>query len=242
MDIEPREGAYVSISTQKSLSWRINCRDLRNGTFRLIFSCDRLNQRLALECRLITPPPILLYPVTGDPRVEVQPLLHGTGTPSAQIIIHGGDGRVLARTTVADDGKWAVRFAQALSEGPHTFLVTQRNTDATESSAAPVEVVVKPGFALVPVILAPASGSTVYVKSWVEGLGLPGCEVRLQRSNFSTVFAQGLVNADGRWRIQLKSTVAPGAYSTNVAMFVDGAMVSDWSPNYMLELIARTQG
>lgn len=241
MDIEPREGAVVAIGAQTSLQWRINCRDLRNGTFRLIFSCDRFSQRLALDARLGTPAPMLLSPVNGAPKVEVQPLLHGTGTRSAQIIIYGGAGAVLARTSVDADGKWAVRLAEKLSPGPHTFVVTQRNIDATESSAAPVQVTVVAGYAAHPVILKPLTGSKVYVQSWLEGIGLPGVEVRVVRTGAATtIYAQGMVNADGRWRVQLKPELGPGPYKCGAGFYVNGTLISPWMPeNIELELIAR---
>ena len=240
----PATGAYVVIGEDKKLSWEIDCNDLRNGTFDLTFYCNRLGQRLVLPGRLDAPPPVLLYPPDKAP-VEVQPLLHGTGSPSAQIyIFEGQQGALLARTSVRDDGTWAVRFAEPLSTGPHVFSVKQRHIDTTEAWAPDVGVTVDADFVDRVKIRSPLSGSTVRVESWVEGLGMPGVELRIVRANAeNTIYAQVRVGEDGRWRTQFTSTLTPGVDQIlNAAFFVDGIRKSGWlATTYKLTVIARDQ-
>lgn len=242
MRFTPRTGAYVLIGTDKKLSWNIDCQDLRNGPFELIFYCDRLEQRLVLPGRLDAPPPVLLSPVDGAPKVEVQPLLHGTGSPSAQIFIfEGQQGGLLARTSVGDDGKWSVRFGQPLSIGPHVFSVKQRHIDTTEASAPDVRVTVVADFAEVPIILNPPHDRTVRIGTWIEGLGMPGFEVRIVRQGSpTTIYATGTVSADGQWRVQFKPELGPGRYECSAAFYIDDVIKSGWlNPTYVVTFFAR---
>ncbi|MBV7544982.1 virulence plasmid 28 protein [Pseudomonas sp. PDM26] len=241
MMFDPPTGAYVVIGEDKTLSWNIDCRDLRNGSFDLTFYCNRLNQRLVLPGRLDAPPPALVYPVNGD-KVEVQPLLNGTGNPSAQIyVFEGREGPLLARTSVGNDGKWSVRTTEPLSTGPHVFSVKQRHIDTTEAWAPDVRVSVDGSFVEKVKISSPASNSSVRVGTWIEGTGMPGVELRLvKEGSEATIYAQGMVGADGRWRVQFKSDFGPGTYSCGAAFYVDGKKVSDWAPPaYKLTFIAR---
>lgn len=244
MMFNPPTGAYVVIGDDNQLSWDIDCNDLRNGTFDLTFYCNRLDQRLVLPGRLDAPPPVLLYP-PDKAEVEIQPLLHGTGSPSAQIyIFEGQQGALLARTSVRDDGTWSVRFAESLSTGPHVFSVKQRHIDTTEAWAPDVGVTVDAEFVDRVQILSPLSGSTVKVESWVEGLGMPGVELRVVKSeDANTIYTQVRVGEDGRWRTQFTSNFAPGANQLlNAAFFVDGTQKSAWlSGVYKLTVVARDQ-
>lgn len=248
MMFSPRTGAYVEIGDDKTLSWEIVCRDQRNGAFDLTFYCDRLDQRLVLPGRLDAPPPVLLYPVAGD-IVEVQPLLNGTGSRSAQIyVFEGREGALLARTSVRDDGTWSVRFAEPLSMGPHVFSVKQRHIDTTEAWAADVQVAVT-DFVDAPRVVSPVFVPNEYVKvrlgSWVEGTGLPGVEVRLfqQGGGNNQIFAQGIVGKDGRWRIQFQPNLTVGKHTLNGGAYVGEDKVSDWMwpvpPFYTIEVIDR---
>lgn len=140
MMFSPKTGAVVVIGDDKTLTYEIDCEDLRNGVFKLIFSCDRLEQRLVLPGSLNAPPPTLTHPVEAQ-TIEAQPLLYGEGSRSAQIFVFEGKaGALLARTSVGDDGKWSVRTAEHLSAGPHVFSVKQRHIDTTEAWAPDVKV------------------------------------------------------------------------------------------------------
>ena len=246
MLFSPPTGAYVSIGENKTLSWDIDCKDLRNGAFDLTFYCNRLDQRLVLPGRLDAPPPVLSYPVAGN-SVEVQPLLTGTGSPSAQIyVFEGREGALLARTSVSDDGKWSVRIPEPLSVGPHVFSVKQRHIDTTEAWAEDVRVTVTDFVAKVQ-ITNPAPDPFGFVKirseSWVEGLGLPGVEIRIVlQPGGAVTYAQGIVGKDGRWRIQFKPNLIAGKHTLNAAFFVDGVEKSAWleSPYYRVEVVSRS--
>ncbi|TVT79433.1 Tc toxin subunit A [Pseudomonas sp. H3(2019)] len=248
MIFSPPTGAYVMIGDEKTLSWNIDCKDLRNGTFDLTFYCNRLDQRLVLPGRLDAPPPVLLYPDPTDSNiVEVQPLLIGTGSPSAQIyVFEGREGVLLARTSVRDDGTWSVRFAEPLSMGPHVFSVKQRHIDTTEAWAPDVEVTVTDFVAKVQIV-SPAPVPDVFIKvrpeSWVEGLGLPGVEVRVVKEPGSTtIYAQGTVGKDGRWRIQFGPALAVGKHTLNAGFYVDGQLKSAWlpAPFYTIEVVEKS--
>jgi len=246
MIFSPPTGAYVTIIKGEKLSWNIDCRDLRNGAFDLTFYCNRLDQRLVLPGRLDAPPPELSYPAAGY-SVEVQPLLTGTGSPSAQIyVFEGQEGALLARTSVGDDGKWSVRVPEPLSMGPHVFSVKQRHIDTTEAWAEDVRVTVTDFVAKVQ-ITNPAPDPFGFVKirseSWVEGLGLPGVEIRIVREGGSTtIYAQGIVGKDGRWRVQFKPNLTVGKHTLDAAFFVDGVEKSDWlaEPFYRVEVVSRS--
>ncbi|MBV6825218.1 Tc toxin subunit A [Pseudomonas sp. PD9R] len=243
MIFSPPTGAYVMIADQRTLTWAIDCKDLRNGAFDLTFYCNRLDQRLVLSGELNAPPPVLSYPVSGN--VEVQPLLNGTGSPSAQIyVFEGQEGPLLARTSVSDDGRWSVRIPEPMSMGPHVLSVKQRHIDATEAWAADVRVTVT-DFVAKGVIVSPALNPSGHIKvrkeSWVEGIGLPGVEIRIiKQSGSSTVYAQGVVGKDGRWRIQFKPTLTAGQHTLNAGFFVGGALKSEWffvPPYYRVEVV-----
>ena len=169
-------------------------------------------------------------PLPHRRQVEPQPLLYGTGSPSAQIFVfEGRSGALLTRTSVDDDGTWSVRTAAPLSAGPHVFSVKQRHIDTTEAWAPDVKVTVDDNFVEQVKILSPVSGSTVRVGTWIEGVGMPGVEVRLVRVGVPTeIYAQGWVNAEGRWRVQFKPAFAAGTYSCNAAFHIDDVQKSAW--------------
>ena len=146
-----------------------------------------------------------------------------------------------ARTSVGNDGRWSVRTTEPLSTGPHVFSVKQRHIDTTEAWAPDVRVNVDGSFVEKVKISNPASNSSVRVGTWIEGTGMPGVELRLVKVGSEvTIYAQGMVGADGRWRVQFKSDFGPGTYSCGAAFYVDGAKVSDWLPTaYVLTFIAR---
>ncbi|ALI00396.1 virulence plasmid 28 protein [Pseudomonas sp. FW306-02-F02-AA] len=241
MIFNPPTGAYVEIGAYKTLRWNIDCKDLRNGTFDLTFYCNRLNQRLVLPARLDAPEPILLDPATGD-SVEVQPLLTGTGSPSAQIyVFEGRGGALLARTSVGDDGKWSVRIAEPLSAGQHVFSVKQRHIDTTEAWAPDVWVNVDTNYVAPPQVLSPLPDAKVRPEPWFEGLGLPGATVRVANAlNGNIVYGSGLVGKDGRWRVQLNKLQTAGEYSTISGCFVnDDYSNPKWSQAQMVEIVIR---
>ncbi len=225
----PATGAYVVIGDNSTLTWTIDCQDLRNGAFDLTFSCDALEQRLRLAGRLDAPPPTMTKPIDAQ-TVEPQPLLYGTGSPSAQIFaFEGRNGALLTRTSVNDDGTWSMRMAARLSAGPHVLSVKQRHIDTTEAWAPDVNVNVDDNFVETVKILSPVSGSTVRVGTWIEGVGMPGVEVRIVRGGVPTeIYAQGRVNAEGRWRVQFKPAFAAGTYSCNAAFYVGDVQKSAW--------------
>ena len=228
MIFTPPTGAYVTIGVLKKLTWTIDCKDLRNGAFDLIFYCNRLDQRLVLPGRLDAPPPVLESPVDNSD-VEVQPLLTGTGSPSAQIyVFEGREGALLARTSVGDNGKWSVRFAEPLSMGPHVFSVKQRHIDTTEAWALDAPVTVTNLVDKVRIV-SPIEGAKIAPASWIEGFGLPGMEVRVIKEGLpGTVYARGPVGKDGRWRIQFQPPLAVAQYSLDAAFYENEVLRSTW--------------
>ncbi|UWF52170.1 Tc toxin subunit A [Pseudomonas sp. N3-W] len=240
MIFSPPTGAYVMIGDNKKLRWNIDCKDLRNGTFDLTFYCNRLDQRLVLPGRLDAPPPVLLYPANDDD-VEVQPLLTGTGSPSAQIyVFEGQEGALLARTSVGDDGTWSVRFAEPLSMGPHLFSVKQRHIDTTEAWATDVRVTVT-DYVAAPQIVSPIMNAKVGPSAWIEGLGLPGTEIRVVKSGTpSMVFARGNVGEDGRWRIQIRPPLPVDQYLCGAALYKDDDIKSGWMiDDHLINVVDR---
>jgi len=233
MIFKPATGAYVLIGDKQSLVWEIDCRDLRNGAFDLTFYCNRLDQRLVLPGRLDAPPPVVLYPAENDV-IETQSWLAGIGSSSAQIyVFEGREGSLLARTSVGDDGKWSVRVSEPLSVGPHVISVKQRHIDTTEAWATDVRITVRDDYVGKVPIIRPVLIRNVAVNfkrsSWFEGVGLPGLEVRVVKTGDSTtIYAQGMVDKDGRWRIQLKPNVGVGTYNINAGFFQDGVLKSPW--------------
>ncbi|MGF6087704.1 Tc toxin subunit A [Pseudomonas sp. 18173] len=239
MIFSPATGAYVTIGSNKKLSWSIDCKDLRNGAFDLTFYCNRLDQRLVLPGRLDAPPPVLSYPVNGN-TVEVQPLLKGTGSPSAQIyVFEGRDGPLLARTSVGNDGQWSVRMPEPLSMGPHVISVKQRHIDTTEAWAPDVRVTVNGDIAAA-AIVRPVVKAKVGPASWIEGVGLPGAEINVCKSNVGTVYAAGIVGSDGHWRVQLQPPLAVGTHFLEAVLKV-GAVNSPWM-GYGHEIVVVDRG
>ena len=237
MMFTPATGAYVVIGASKTLTWEIDCKDQRNGAFDLTFSCDALEQRLKLVGRLDAPPPTMTRPAEAE-KVEPQPLLYGTGSPSAQIFVfEGRNGALLTRTSVDDDGTWSVRMAARLSAGPHVLSVKQRHVDTTEAWAPDVRVIVDDSFVENPQILTPLTGSSVRVGTWIEGRGMPGVEVRIVNfDNGEVVYAQGAVGANGQWRVQFKPDFGAGTYKCTAGLFVDDVLRSGWTkPAHNLE-------
>ncbi|MNX92883.1 hypothetical protein D3C86_1250410 [compost metagenome] len=154
-------------------------------------------------------------------------------------MFEGRDGPLLARTSVRDDGTWSVRFPEVLSMGPHVFSVKQRHIDTTEAWAPDVRVTVT-DFVDKVQIVSPVANSKIRRESWIEGLGLPGVEIRVIRQNYeSTIYAQGMVGKDGRWRIQFQPNLTIGRHTLNAGFYVNGTLKSAWlvAPYYPVEVI-----
>ncbi|MBD9440842.1 Tc toxin subunit A [Pseudomonas sp. PDM04] len=238
----PATGAYVVIGTETTLSWTVDCQDLRNGAFDLIFYCNRLDQRLLLPGRLDASPPVMEQP-KDKAKVEIMPLLYGLGSPSAQIFVfEGRNGALLARTSVGDDGNWAFRFTEPLPLGPHVFSVKQRHIDTTEAWAPDVHVVVDANFAEIPIITSPAYDSVVPLGSWIEGTGLSGTEVRIvKQGSPTTIYAQGMVEANGHWRVQFKPDFVAGRYECSAGLYQADKIISGWvNPSYFVTFEANS--
>jgi len=232
MNFSPLTGAYVLIeSGDEKLSWKIKCNDVRNGSFDLTFFCNRLDQRLVLPGRLDAPPPVMSYPEDSD-EVEVQPLLHGIGSALAEIYVFEGQDSVepLARTSVNAQGAWSVRLPAPLASGPHVLSVKQRHFDTTEAWASDAKIVVTDFIARAQ-ITSPLLDAKVGPSSWVEGLGLPGADIRVVDfdSADKKVLARGVVAKDGTFRIQFSPPLATGnTLKFDAAFYVGDVTKSEW--------------
>ncbi|SEE89604.1 Tc toxin subunit A [Pseudomonas migulae] len=229
LNFTPLTGAYVLIRPEdKKLSWVVRCDDDRNGSFNLTFFCNRLNQRLELPGRLDAPPPVLTYPENGDQTVEVQPLLKGTGSAFAEIsVLEGRDSQTrLAQTSVNAQGRWSVRFPEPLTLDSHVFSVMQRHVDGSEGWAPDVNVKVT-DFIDRAQITSPAMHAKVGPSSWVEGLGLPGADIRLLKNESNEEIGKGIVAKDGHFRVQFAPPLTVGSLTFQAAFYVDGEKKSD---------------
>jgi hypothetical protein len=230
MNFTPLTGAYVLIAAgDLKLSWKIKCDDVRNGSFDLTFFCNRLDQRLVLPGRLDAPPPVLDYPKDEDV-IEVQPLLRGTGSALAEIYVFEGrdSSEPLARTSVNAQGTWSVRLMAPLASGAHVLSVKQRHYDTTEAWALDANVTVT-DFIAPAQITSPPMNAKVGPSSWVEGLGLPGADVRVVSADKTKVLAKGVVAKDGTFRIQFAPQLATGETLTfDAAFYVGESPKSGW--------------
>jgi hypothetical protein len=162
-------------------------------------------------------------PTTGA-TVQVQPWLIGTGSPRGQVsVFDGSEGPLLGRTVVDDDGNWRLLVAEPMTAGAHVLSVKQRREDMTQIWPVDINVTVDANFVDTVKILTFASGATVKAGSWVEGLGLPGVEVRIVKGGAAgTIYARGLVGSNGRWRVQFLPTLPVGLNnSINAAFYVN---------------------
>jgi hypothetical protein len=122
------------------------------------------------------------------------------------------------------------------------FSVKQRHIDTTEAWAPDARVTVVANFADIPQIISPATNSTVPLGHWIEGIGMPGTELRFVEERVdTTIYAQGMVNADGCWRVQFKPEFPAGTYPFRAALYKEGVRVSDWLvPLHVLTFVAKS--
>ncbi|WP_207285832.1 Tc toxin subunit A [Pseudomonas sp. FW300-N2A2] len=240
LNFTPLTGAYVQIKPDDlMLSWLIKCADERNGSFKLTFFCNRLNQRLELPGRLDAPPPVLTYPENGDQAVEVQPLLTGFGSAYAEINVFEGrnSNTRLAQTSVNAQGGWSVRLAEPVLLDSHVFSVMQRHFDGSTAWAPDAHVKVT-NFIDKPHIISPLMNAKVGPSSWVDGVGLPGAEIRLLSNVGDVEVAKGIVAKDGHFRVQFSPPLASGTLKFKAVLRVND-VTSDALENYVVEVVDR---
>lgn len=189
--------------------------------------------------------PMVVTTPASNATVEIQPLLMGTGSPRGQVSVFAGrEGAQLGRTYVGDDGKWYLRVAEPMTAGAHVLSVKQQREDSTQTWAADISVTVNIALVSAPIVLSPAPGSTVQTESWAEGLALPNAnvEVRMvQPRSAGTIYAQGMVNSDGRWRIQFNSILPVSSnVSISVGTYVDGIYKLWLSPDLTINVVYKS--
>ena len=226
MTFTPLTGEFIEI-TDLTMSWNIDCGNLRDGEFELTWLCNRIDQTLVLTGKLSVGAPVVQHPLPGS-KVEQRIVVGGTGAPGHTIQIFTDKNLPYdAQATVDRQGLWSVQLPQSQAPGGCTLSVKQLSASGQVFWAADVTVIVQNAFQP-PHILSPAHKSQVAANPRLVGFGRPGAVITVVKTGVpGTIYATGTVPADGRWSIASSNMQTPQNYLLT-AKLTDAGVDSPW--------------
>ncbi|TBN33753.1 carboxypeptidase regulatory-like domain-containing protein [Pseudomonas sp. BGI-2] len=169
------------------------------------------------------------------------PLLSGTGIPGAtvQIVQTHYANRVLVRTTVDANGRWAARSALELAPGPYSIGGRQTLDGKTSDWGLnrAFTVVETPD---APVIENPPKGSESGRYPLLSGKGIPGATVQVVKTHYANItLVRTTADARGHWEAHSALELPFGAYSIGARQTLN-AKTSVWGDNVAFTVVAST--
>ncbi|PPK38695.1 virulence plasmid 28 protein [Pseudomonas laurylsulfatiphila] len=237
MTFAPLTGAYTEV-VGDTMSWTIDCANLRSGEFELTWLCNRVDQSLVLKGYLDSEAPALQHPLP-DATVEQQMVVGGTGAPAGTIqVFIGKHLPYRAQTRVDAQGRWSVQLPQAQAAGACVLSIKQLAVDGAVCWAPDVSVTVDVSLFAPPQIQLPPMGAPVGPKPLISGFGRPGTRIEVQKAGLGTVYGTSTVQPDGWWVVEAEEIVTPDTYRLTARLF-DGDKPSGYgSDNYPIEVVA----
>lgn len=236
MTFAPLTGAYTEI-TGPTMSWHIDCGNLRDGEFELTWLCNRIDQTLVLTGKLSVGAPVVQHPLPAS-RVEQRMVVGGTGVPGRTIEVFTDKNSAYdAQATVNGQGLWSVQLPQPQAVGDCTLSVRQLSASGEAFWATDITVTVENAFQR-PHMLSPVHQAQVSANPRFVGFGRPGAVITVLKAGVvETIYAKGTVPEGGRWSIPSSNMRAPMIYGLD-ARLTDGALSSPWlTGSYKVEVI-----
>jgi hypothetical protein len=229
MTFAPLTGAYVEV-VGRTMSWNIDCANLRSGDFELTWLSNRVDQTLVLKGQLMSGLPVVQHPMPNA-TVEAQMVIGGVGEASDTIqIFIGKDLPYRAQTRVDGQGQWSVQLQQPQAAGPCVLSIKQISPSGRESWTPDISVTVNATLLAPAKIQSPVKDAQVAANPRISGFGRPGVEVRIVKQDANTtVYATGVVQPNGRWDLATTGMSVAQIYKI-VARLKDGTVESAWSP------------
>ena len=242
MTFAPLTGEYTIVSGE-TMSWLIDCANLRDGPFDLSWLCNRIDQTLVLKGYLWSGAPVVEHPLP-DSEVEPRMVVGGTGAKGSVVQVFIGKGLPYrAQTQVDDQGRWSVQLSQPQEAGPCKLSFKLLAVADGESWVPDVTVTVKENYFAPPHIQSPRSGAKVAANPVFAGYGHPRATVTLVKENApTTIYGTATVDPSGRWEMQSKNMELQQIFALNARLSVaDG--YSDWmAPGYNVQVVTAAPG
>lgn len=236
MTFAPLTGAYTEV-TNATMSWDIDCGNLRDGEFELTWLCNRIDQTLVLTGNLSVGAPVIQHPLP-DSTVEQRMVVGGTGEPGHMVQIFTDKNAPHAAQALVDgQGLWSVQLPQSQAVGTCTLSVKHVSASGEGFWAADVTVTVVTTFRP-PHILTPINNAKVAANPRFVGFGRPGAVITVVKAgDAAIVYATGSVPASGRWSIASSNMQTPMNYPIN-ARLRDAGVDSPWMVvSYAVEVV-----
>ena len=238
MTFAPLTGAYTEV-TNATMSWDIDCGNLRDGEFELTWLCNRIDQTLVLTGNLSVGAPVIRHPLPGS-TVEERMVVGGRGAPGHTVQIFTDiRSSYAAQATVDPQGLWSVQLPSQAA-GTCTLSVKQLSVSGEAFWAADFIVTVEAGFFSPPHIVMPSVKAKVGPKPWIGGYGRPGASVSVQKATVGTEYATGKVQPNGWWVAQATVLVTPGTYPAT-ARLTDNQVHSGYGNTQSIEIITAVE-
>lgn len=239
MTFAPLTGAYTEV-VGDTMSWSIDCGNLRDGEFELTWLCNRIDQTLVLTGKLSAGAPVVLHPLPGS-TVEPRMVVGGIGAPGDTIqIFTDRDSPYEAQAWVDREGLWSIQLPQPQAVGACALSVKQLSVSGEAFWAADVDVTVKADQFSPPQIVVPSMNAKVGPQPWIGGYGRPGASVSVQKATVGTEWAIATVQPNGWWSAQASTLETPDLYSAT-AQLTDGQVKSVYGNTQTFEVIAAVE-
>ncbi|MBD9587280.1 virulence plasmid 28 protein [Pseudomonas sp. PDM03] len=238
MTFAPLTGEYTIVSGG-TMSWSIDCANLRDGSFELTWLCNRIDQTLVLKGYLSPGAPVVQHPLPAT-QVEPRMVVGGTGAKGSVVQIFIGKGLPYrAQTQVDDQGRWSVQLSQPQAEGPCTLSIKLLAAAGAEYWAPDVTVTVKEDYFAPPHIHSPCTGAKVAANPVFSGFGRPGATVTLVKGHeASLVYGDAVVGQNGGWELHSSKMEVPQNYLLNANLSVGGGTSPYLPSDYYVEVVA----
>lgn len=219
MKFTPLTGAYTSIEGN-TMSWTIDCGNLRKGDFELTWLCDRVDQTLVLTGHLQSAEPVVQYPLPSS-NVEPRMVIGGSGATGILRVFSDKSLPHLVQTRPDTQGRWSVQLPQAQQAGSCILSVKQIEADGTERWAPDVSVTVVADLFAPPKVVEPANNATVAPSPRISGFGRPGARIEVVKDkDAATVYGTSIVPPSGWWSVETQGMEAAGSYPIGAKLTV----------------------
>lgn len=161
----------------------------------------------------------IVAPATGSTLADATPVVSGTGEPGSTVQVMEGVTSICS-TTVDGSGTWSCG-SPALTDGAHTFTVTQTDGAGNSGSPSTTTFIVDTTAPAAPVVLAPVDGGIVATSTPpFTGTGEPGALVTVAEG--AVTICTATVAGGGTWSCVPTAPLADGSHVVT-AVQSDGA-------------------
>lgn len=177
----------------------------------------------SVDVEIPVTPVSIVSPATNGVIAEINPVYSGVGHPGATITVRGSTGRVLATTTVDENGKWSATSTIALVSGLYVGTVEQTFGASSTNDALRYTITIAEAAPVIEFAVAKPVHNGLFVSKTPTyfGTGTPGASIEV-KGNSGRIVATTTVDAEGNWSATSTLTLTAGRYIGTVSQTIGG--------------------